>query len=68
MCTHWPLHGANLSEGFVHTALLRAAARLVPFSERVVALLQSAPVAHFDESGIRVSSSLHWWTSPAPPI
>ncbi|MGQ4484128.1 IS66 family transposase [Streptomyces sp. SAS_276] len=54
------LHGAHLSEGFVHTALLRAAARLVPFSERVVALLQGADVAHFDESGIRVSSSLHW--------
>lgn len=54
------LHGASLSEGFVHAALLRAAAALLPFSERVVALLQCADVAHFDESGIRVSSSLHW--------
>lgn len=54
------LHDAHLSEGFVHAALLRAAAALIPFSERVVALLQLAPVAHFDESGIRVSSSLHW--------
>ncbi|MDJ0374818.1 transposase [Streptomyces sp. H10-C2] len=54
------LHGAHLSEGFVHAALLRAAAALLPFSERVVALLQLADVAHFDESGIRVSSSLHW--------
>lgn len=54
------LHDAHLSEGFVHAALLRAAAALIPFSERVVALLQLADVAHFDESGIRVSSSLHW--------
>ncbi|MFF3159531.1 transposase [Streptomyces sp. NPDC057910] len=50
------LHGAGLSEGFVQAALVRAAARLVPFSEHVVALLQSADVAHFDESGIRVAA------------
>ncbi|MEU1449050.1 IS66 family transposase [Streptomyces mirabilis] len=54
------LHGAHLSEGFAHTALDRAASHLAPFSERVVALLQLADVAHFDESGIRVASSLHW--------
>jgi hypothetical protein len=54
------LHGAGLSEGFVHAALARAAARLAPFGEHVVALLQSADVAHFDESGIRVAASLHW--------
>ncbi|MCY0924177.1 MULTISPECIES: IS66 family transposase [unclassified Streptomyces] len=54
------LHGAGLSEGFVQAALVRAAARLTPFGEHVVALLQSADVAHFDESGIRAAASLHW--------
>lgn len=54
------LHGAHLSEGFVHAALLRAAAALAPFSQHAVALLQDADVAHFDESGIRVGAALHW--------
>lgn len=65
------LHGAGLSEGFGQVALVRAAARLAPFGERVVALLQSADVAHFDESGIRVAASHHWvparrWRRPPP--
>ncbi|MFJ2477999.1 transposase [Streptomyces sp. NPDC087659] len=60
------LHGAGLSEGFVHTALVRAAVRLAPFGEHVVALLQSADVAHFDESGIRVAAPCTGSTSPAP--
>ena len=54
------LHGAGLSEGFVNAALGRAAERLEPFREHVTALLQKVPVAHFDESGIRVAASLHW--------
>ncbi|MDQ3522824.1 MAG: IS66 family transposase [Gemmatimonadota bacterium] len=54
------LHGASVSEGFVHAALVRAAAALAPFSNHAVALLQQAEVAHFDESGIRVGATLNW--------
>lgn len=51
---------ANLSDDNAYAALERAARRLVLFAERITALLQQAPVAHFDESGIRVATSLHW--------
>ncbi|MBW1604756.1 IS66 family transposase [Streptomyces sp. JJ66] len=51
---------ATLSEGFVNAAVERAAIRLAPFAQRITALLQQAPIAHFDESGIRVATSLHW--------
>lgn len=53
------LHGAHLSEGFVHAALQRAVAALAPFLQHAAALLQDDGVAHSDESGIRVGAALH---------
>ncbi|WP_406423821.1 transposase [Streptomyces sp. NBC_00873] len=38
----------------------RACEQLVPFSAQAAVLPQQAPVAHFDESGIRVAAALHW--------
>ncbi len=54
------LAGAFFSEGFLDAALRRACENLAPFSAHATALLRQAPVAHFDESGIRGAAALHW--------
>jgi transposase len=54
------LHAAPMSEGFVHTALGRAAEALAGFQGRIKTLIAGEPVAHFDESGARIGAELHW--------
>jgi transposase len=48
------LLGLPVSTGWVAAVLTPVAARLEGFAERVEQCLRTAPVAHFDETGIRV--------------
>jgi len=56
--------GAPVSTGWLAGLLPAAAADLGPFTARVRDRLQSAPVAHFDETGARVAGKL-WWVHVA---
>jgi transposase len=44
----------------VQQAVANAAEILAPTVETIAAALRSAPVAHADETGIRIESKLHW--------
>ncbi|MGW0771824.1 IS66 family transposase [Streptomyces sp. NPDC002676] len=49
-----------LSTGTVISVLARAHAGLAGFEPQVKDHLATAPVAHADESGVRVAGKLHW--------
>ena len=54
------LFGLSMSVATVHAWIGEAAQRLAPQVERIADALKRAPVAHADESGLRVEASLHW--------
>jgi hypothetical protein len=54
------LFGLPVSTGTVISVLARAHAGLEGFEEQVKDHLTAAPVAHADESGVRVAGKLHW--------
>lgn len=54
------VYGISVSEGFLVGVLADAGAETVPFITKVRAALINADVAHFDETGVRVSGSLRW--------
>jgi transposase len=54
------LFGAPLSEGTVAAVTARAAGGLDSFLDVVRDRIAAAPVAHFDETGLRVDSTLRW--------
>jgi transposase len=54
------LFGLPVSTGTVLSVLARAHTGLAGFEEQVKEHLAAAPVAHADESGVRVAGRLHW--------
>jgi transposase len=54
------LFGLPVSTGTVIAVLECAHGALAPFEEQVKEHLAAAPVAHADESGVRVAGRLHW--------
>jgi hypothetical protein len=54
------LFGLPISTGTVLSVLARAHSGLAGFEEQVKEHLAAAPVAHADESGVRVAGKLHW--------
>jgi transposase len=54
------LFGVAISQGTLHTILNQCAERLEPFERAVEEQLIASPVAHFDETGMRVANELHW--------
>jgi transposase len=54
------LFGTPVSEGTVAAATSRAAGDLATFIERVRHRIATADLAHFDETGFRVESTLMW--------
>jgi transposase len=54
------LLGVQLSEGTLYTSLTDCFEALEPFESVLHDRLRSADVAHFDETGLRVSQRL-WW-------
>jgi transposase len=52
--------GTAVSTGWVASVLGRLAPQLVPFVDATRAAVKAAPVAHFDETGIRVLSKNRW--------
>ena len=54
------LFALNLSQGSVLAWINEASQRLRPAVEHIAQSLISIPVAHADESGLRVAARLHW--------
>lgn len=54
------LFGLSFSEKTVLQAVADAADLLVPTVDTIADALRNAPVAHADETGIRIESKLHW--------
>lgn len=54
------LFGQRISEATLLTIEAKLYHALAPFEERVHALLCQAPLAHFDETGVRIAGRLHW--------
>lgn len=54
------LAGATVSTGTLSEWVVRAAAGLTEFDERLRELLVAAEVAHFDETGARIAGRLGW--------
>jgi transposase len=54
------LFGVLVSGGTVLAMARRAAAALGEFTERARQEIADAPLAHFDETGLRVAGRLHW--------
>lgn len=54
------LFGLSVSVATVHAWIGEAAQRLAPEVERIGQALTLTPVAHADESGLRVEAKLHW--------
>jgi transposase len=54
------LFGVHLSQGTIKNILHRAYLKLQDFRWRMIALLVTSGVVHFDESGIRVLKELYW--------
>ena len=62
------LFGVRLSQGTLDNMLGRAAGQLADFDQKVRDLLAASSLAHFDESGIRVSKERTGCTWPRRPI
>jgi len=56
----YDLTGHRLSEGTLYNLSAEVSTDLEPFEARTPELLAAAPVAHFDESGLRVQGMLSW--------
>ena len=54
------LYGLSVSPGTVCAWIGEASARLTPGVARIAQALIEIPVAHADESGLRVAARLHW--------
>jgi transposase len=54
------LFGRLVSEATVQTAVAQAHQALAGFEAAAADLITQAPVAHADETGLRVAGSLHW--------
>ena len=55
------VHGLHLSQGTLRNILKRAHQYLEQFADCAKASVSSSEVAHFDETGMRVIESLHWF-------
>jgi len=58
MCSD--LFGRPVSEATIHAAVATAYHELSGFETKVADLLTQAPIAHADETGLRVAGTLHW--------
>jgi transposase len=54
------LFGRPVSEATVQAAVSAAYCALAPFEAKVADLVAQAPIAHADETGLRVAGKLHW--------
>ncbi|MBI4230828.1 MAG: transposase [Planctomycetes bacterium] len=54
------LLGQPVSEATIQGVEVELDAALAPFEARLRDLLRQAPLAHFDETGVRVAGRLHW--------
>ena len=55
------MHGLHLSQGTLRDILKRAYQHLEQFADIAKASVSSSEVVHFDETGMRVLESLHWF-------
>jgi transposase len=55
------VHGLHLSQGTLRNILKRGHQHLEQFAHRAKAGVSTSEVAHFDETGMRVVESLHWF-------
>ncbi len=62
------LYALSVSPGTVFAWIGEASARLAPGVARIAQALIEVPVAHADESGLRVASRLHWLHTVASDI
>ena len=56
------------AEGLVGAANNRMVTQINPSLDLIAQQLQNAPVAHFDESGLRVGAKLHWLHVASTPL
>jgi transposase len=57
------LFGVTMSPASVHAAIAQAHTMVAPLVQTLGESLLQAPVVHFDETGMRVGSKLHWMHS-----
>ena len=57
------LFGVTMSPASVHAAIAQAHAVVTPLVQALSESLLQAPVVHFDETGMRVGTKLHWMHS-----
>ena len=62
------LFDLSFCKGSVSQANIEAAALLTPVVDMIADALRSAPVAHADETGMRVEAKLHWMHTLVTPL